>query len=134
MKGWSMSHDSGCRPEARVLQSMFAVCLERAQFFSERKRVMKKLLCIVCFTLVFPFLAQAQGPIKKNEMIDLQKAIQIALQVPPEHRGGLQRCTGEREQDRAGPVELLSPGQLADELQQKLPFCVCEHPFQLGRI
>jgi outer membrane protein len=62
---------------------MFAVCLERAQSFSERKRVMKKLLSIFCFTLIFPFLAQAQGPIKMNEQLDLRQAIQIALRYHP---------------------------------------------------
>ncbi|MCX5834086.1 MAG: TolC family protein, partial [Deltaproteobacteria bacterium] len=44
---------------------------------------MKKFLCIICFTLLFPIIAAAQGPIKKNELIDLQRAIQIALQYHP---------------------------------------------------
>ena len=38
---------------------------------------MKKLMCILCLTLMFPLVAQAQGPIKKNELIDLQH-------LPPE--------------------------------------------------
>lgn len=44
---------------------------------------MKKLMCIICLTLMFPLVAQAQGPIKKNERIDLQQAIQIALRYHP---------------------------------------------------
>jgi outer membrane protein len=44
---------------------------------------MKKLMCIICSTLLLPLMAQAQGPIKKNEQIDLQQAIQIALRYHP---------------------------------------------------
>jgi outer membrane protein len=44
---------------------------------------MKKFLCIICFTLLFPFVAAAQGPINKNDLIDLQRAIQIAFQYHP---------------------------------------------------
>ena len=83
MNGWPTSHDLGCRLEARVLQSLFAVDLERAHFVSEWKRVMKIFAWIVCFTVIFPFLAQAQGPIKKAEQVNLQQAIQIALRHHP---------------------------------------------------
>ena len=44
---------------------------------------MKKLLCIICFMLAFPLTSLAQGPIKKNELVDLGRAIQIALQYHP---------------------------------------------------
>jgi outer membrane protein len=44
---------------------------------------MKKLLYLVCFILILPLMAEAQSPIKKNEHIDLQQAIQIALRYHP---------------------------------------------------
>jgi len=44
---------------------------------------MKKWLCIACMALILPLAAQAQGPIRKNERIDLPQAIQIALKYHP---------------------------------------------------
>ncbi|MGB4549660.1 MAG: TolC family protein [Syntrophales bacterium] len=44
---------------------------------------MKKLFFILWIVLLGPALAAAQGPIKKNELVDLQRAIRIALQYHP---------------------------------------------------
>jgi outer membrane protein len=44
---------------------------------------MRRWLCIALFLLLLPLAARAQGPIKKNEQIDLQQALQIALKYHP---------------------------------------------------
>jgi outer membrane protein len=44
---------------------------------------MKNFVWIICFALIFPFLAEAQEPIKKAEQLNLQQAILIALKYHP---------------------------------------------------
>jgi outer membrane protein TolC len=44
---------------------------------------MRNFISAICFIVLLPFVAQAQGPIKKNELLDLQQAIQIALKYHP---------------------------------------------------